>query len=180
VGLIGGPVRHQWRTGAWDSVVASQTAAHFQPEQLAALASLYKRVQRAELYATRETEAWSDLYVMVGPGRKLDSASEADLRRTLSRARDMGRTLTTMSWFLANEAAAVNLPFTAAERHELDRIRKRPLMAAPRHEDDADTSSICGPIGAVPANYGQAPEGEIPVLASKAATRLPDFGEAAP
>lgn len=31
VGLIGGPVRHQWRSSAWDSVVASQTATHFPP-----------------------------------------------------------------------------------------------------------------------------------------------------
>lgn len=64
----------------------------FPPEQLAASASLYKRVQRADAYATHETEAWSDLYAMVGPGRRLNSASEADLHRTLSRARDMGRT----------------------------------------------------------------------------------------
>ncbi len=180
VGLIGGPVRHQWRSSAWDSVVASQTATHFPPDQLVALASLYKRVQRAELYATRETEAWSDLYAMVGPGGRLDSASEADLRRTLSRARDTGRTLTTMSWILVNEAAAVNLPFTAAERHELDRIQRRSLVAPQRQQDDANTSSICGPIGPVPANYGAAPEGEAAALLSKLATRLPDFGKAAP
>ena len=180
VGLIGGPVRHQWRSDAWDSVVASQTAAHFPPEKLAALASLYKRVQRAELYATRETEAWSDLYAMVGPGRRLDSTSEADLRRTLSRARDTGRTLTTISGFVVNEAVAMNLPFTAAERRELDRIRKRPLMDAPRQEDDASTFFICGPIRAVPAHYGEAPEGEIPEVVRKITAHLPLFGEGVP
>lgn len=180
VGLIGGPVRHQWRSSAWDSVVASQTATHFPPDQLVALASLYKRVQRADVYNTRETEAWGDLYAMVGPGRRLDSASEADLRRTLSRARDMGRILTTMSGFLVIEAATMNLPFTAAERQELNRIRKRPLMDTPRRSDDASTTFICGPIGTVPANYGQAPEGEILALANKFAEHLPDFGEAAP
>lgn len=180
VGLIGGPVRHGWRSGAWESVVASQTAAHFPPEQLAALASLYQRVQRAELYATRELEVWSDLYAMVGPGRRLDPASETELRTALSRARDAGRTLTTVSGFVLREAAALDLPFTAAERQELNRIRNRPLLEAPRQTDDASTSFICGPVGPVPAHYGEAPEGEIPLLANQFARHLPDFGTAAP
>src|SRR6185503_13856129 len=65
VGYIGQPPRHRWPTGAWDSVVVSQTATHFPREQLAALGGLYKIVQRIEEYGVPETEDWSDLYAMV-------------------------------------------------------------------------------------------------------------------
>src|SRR5262249_14454598 len=100
VGNIHGPVRHQWRTGSWDSIVASQTATHFPPEQLAALASLYKQVERAEVASTSQNEAWSRLYTMVGPGRRLDPASEADLRMALSIARNTGLDVANVSRFL--------------------------------------------------------------------------------
>src|SRR5205085_2508104 len=107
----------------------------------------YKRVQRAEEFATREIEAWNGLYVMVGPGRRLDSASEADLRSALSVARDRGRTLATGSAFLVRETAALDLPFTRAERQELADVRNRPLTGEPLTKaDDARTSVICDPI----------------------------------
>ena len=179
VGDIGGPVRHSWSSGAWESVVASQTATHFPPEQLAALSSLYKRVQRGEEFATRELEAWSHLYAMVGPGRRLDPASEAQLRQALSIARDMTRTVTTTSGFLTNEAMAMNLPFTQTEREEMAYIEKRPLKGAPRVKaDNAQTNYICDPIGAVPSSYGQAPSGQVPAVMSS--FPLPDFGSPAP
>jgi hypothetical protein len=180
VGHIGEPVRHSWRSGAWDSVVASQTAAHFPPEQLAALSSLYKRVQRGEEFATRELEAWSYLYAMVGPGRRLDPASEADLRKALSVARDMGRTVATTSVFVVNEAAAANLPFTAAERQQLADAEDRPLTGVPRvRADDARTNAICEPIGSVPLNYGDAPSSGVPASISAFSKSLPHFNKAA-
>ena len=51
VGYIAQSPRHMWRSGAWDSVVASQTATHFPREQLADLGALYKVVQRIEDYS---------------------------------------------------------------------------------------------------------------------------------
>ena len=181
IGHIGEPVRHSWRSGAWDSVVASQTATHFPPQQLAALSSLYKRVQRGEEFATRELEAWSRLYAIVGPGRRLDPASEADLRQAISIARDMGRTVATTSVFVVNEAAAASLPFTAEEQQELANAETRPLAGAPRtRADDARTNAICGSIGAVPLTYGDAPSGQIPAGISAFARSLPDFGKPAP
>jgi len=181
VGHIGEPVRHSWRSGAWDSVVASQTASHFPPEQLAALSSLYKRVQRGEEFATRELEAWSYLYAIVGPGRRLDPASEADLRKALSVARDMGRTVATTSTFVVNEAAAADLPFTEAEQQQLADAENRPLTGAPRtRADDARTNAICEPIGAVPPTYGDAPSGAIPAAMNTFSKSLPHFGKATP
>jgi hypothetical protein len=181
VGHIGEPVRHSWRSGAWDSVVASQTAAHFPPEQLAALSSLYKRVQRGEEFATRELEAWSYLYAMVGPGRRLDPASEADLRKALSVARDMGRTVATTSVFVVNEAAAADLPFTPAEQQRLADAENRPLTGVPRiRADDARTNAICDPIGAVPPTYGDAPSSSVLAAMSALSKSLPHFGKAAP
>lgn len=180
VGDIGGPPRHQWHSGAWESVVASQTATRFRPEQLAALASLYKSVQRADLNGTSETDAWSDLYAIVGPGRRLDPASETQLRQALSRARNMGRIMATVSLFVVIQAAAMDLPFSPAERQELARIKKRPLTEAPRQADDANTSAICGPIGTAPPNYGEAAESRTAALLSKGTMPLPDFSEGPP
>jgi hypothetical protein len=179
VGDIEGPVRHAWRIGAWESVVASQTSAHFPPEQLAALSSLYKRVQHAEEFAVAENEAWNGLYVMVGPGRRLDPASEADLRKALSVARDRGRTMTILSAFMVNEVAPVDLPFTRAERQELAEVRNRPLTGEPPSKaDDARTNEICGPIGAAPPHYGEASSHQLPAAMSEFAKSLPDFGAA--
>src|SRR6185295_19986997 len=100
-----------------------QTATHFPPEQLAALTRLYKNVERAELYSTHEMEDWGDLFAMVGPGRRLDPASEADLRKSLGRARDDSRTLATVSAFMVVLAANLDLPFRPSERDELDYVK---------------------------------------------------------
>jgi hypothetical protein len=178
VGVIGGAPRHQWQSGAWDSVVASQTASHFPPEQLAALSSLYKSVQRAEVYGTREMEAWVDLNTIAGPGRRLDPVSEGDLRRTLSRARDLGGTMATVSAFVVMQAARIDLPFSPAEREELAYIKKRPLTGTISRSDDANTSGICGPIGAVPAGYGQQKRTQVVATSSEAAKALAAIGEA--
>ena len=180
VGAIGGPPRHQWQSGAWDSVVASQAASHFPPEQLAALSSLYKSIQRAEVYGTREMEAWGDLNIMVGPGRRLDPIAEGDLRKTLSRARDLGGTMSTVSSFVVMQAARIDLPFSPAERQELVRIKNRPLTDARSHSDDANTSTICGPIGAVPAGYGTRTGGGSVARSPEAAHALTVIGDAAP
>jgi hypothetical protein len=151
VGQIGVPPLHRWESGAWESVVASQTAVHFPPEQLAALAKLYKMVQRAENFNAEEIQAWNELSMMVGPGRALDSSAET-LRRALTRARGMARYMATAGRFITTQAASLNLPFSPDELQQLDDVETRPLTGIQPRGDVAATF-ICEPIGSVPLRY---------------------------
>ena len=92
VGYIWQSPRHMWRSGAWESVVAAETATHFPRQQLAGLASLYQLVERMESYSQLNLETWGNVYALVGPGRRLDPASEAELRKALSVARATNHT----------------------------------------------------------------------------------------
>jgi hypothetical protein len=181
VGYIGQPPRHQWRSGAWESVVASQTAVHFPRQQLADLGALYKIIDRLNEYATPDTLGRSDLYPIVGPGRRLDAASEAGLRTAISRVRNTGRIMANVSGFLITQARALDLPFTPAERQQIAAARSDPLTIAsqgnaPMRGTPAAFSSICEPIGRVPANYGEGPVQETPANVGAVARNLPDFG----
>jgi hypothetical protein len=178
IGYIDQPPRHMWRSGNWDSVVASQTATHFPPGQLAQLGAIYKVVQRLEDHAIPESQAWSDLYAMVGPGRRLDPASEAGLRSALGRARNDGRTIATLAVFLVNQAQALDLPFSKSEREQIDRARTQPLSQQTKGLENppVSPSAICEPIGAAPASYGAAPTKEATAAVGAVAKSLPDFG----
>jgi hypothetical protein len=181
LGNIGGPVRHAWRKGAWDSVVASQIATHFPSEEMTALGAIYQRVQRNAGNAARETAAWSILYTMVGPGRRLDPGSETALRNALSDARDAGRTETNVGRFFVYEVAAMHLAFTVDEREQIAEIKKRPLTEFRQPRDDAASmATICTPIGAVPPNYGEAPAENLPERMRDFVKSLPNFDEDAP
>jgi len=196
VGYIWQPPAHMWRSGAWESVVASQTAVHFPRHQLAELGALYKTVQRIEESFVLDTIAWSDLYAMVGPGRRLDPASEAGLRTALVRARSSGRTMALLSTFLVTQTRAMNLPFSKSDLELIAAARTQPMTrptlwlennlvpadpaaGTPRMTATSPTL-ICAPLGAVPPSYGEAPAKGIQDMVSAAAKSLPDFGAAAP
>jgi hypothetical protein len=119
IGDIGRPPRGTWPSGAWESVVASQTATHFLREQLANIAAVYKVTERIEVFSLREIEDWNELYTMVGPGRRLDPASESELRKALSDARTNNRTIATLGLQVAKLVKSLNLPFS---REDLERI----------------------------------------------------------
>jgi hypothetical protein len=184
VGTVGQAPRHQWHSGAWESVVASQTAAHFPPQQLAGLGTLYKNVDRLNEYAVPDTLGWADLYAMVGPGRKLDAASEAALRTAISRQRNTSRIMATVSTSLVAQARAMNLPFTKADLDLITAAEKRPVDSAMQTlfagALPASTVPICVPIGSVPPHYGEAPVQEAPAAISAAVKTLPDFGARKP
>jgi hypothetical protein len=178
VGDIGRPARRLWRTGAWDTVVASQAATHFPRQQLAGLADLYGMVRMT--YDDTGFDAWVKLYTMVGPGRRLDPASEADLRQTLTQARAMTRAMANGSALIVERAQKQNLPFSQQDLA---------LIAALRHEARNSENpnalpvdilrggfGICRPIGAVPAHYGQAIPNLAPVLTDERMKTLPSFG----
>lgn len=179
IGYIGQPPRHMWRSGSWDSVVASQTATHFPPQQLAQLGAIYKVVQRLEDHAIPDSQAWSELYAMVGPGRRLDPASEAALRNALGRARNDGRVAATLAMFLVTQAQTMDLPFTKTEREQIAAARTQNLSQPAKGLEEVTPVSptqICGPIGPVPTGYGEAPAKDSTVIVGAAAKSLPDFG----
>jgi hypothetical protein len=182
VGNISAPPPHMWRSGAWESVVASQTAAHFPHQQLAALGALYKVVQRIEEYASPEGVAWSDLYAMVGPGQRLDPSFKAQLQIALGRARWYDRTMATLSMFLVNQARGLGLPFTKSELAQIEVARTQKLTQIRKGTaiKPASPTAICAPVGAVPPGYGEAPARDNMPIVSAAAKSLPDFGSPAP
>ncbi len=145
LGNTGITPRAVWPTGAWDSIVASQTATHFPRQQLADIAGTYKIVQRLEENNSPEIEAWNQLLSMVGPGRRLDPASEADLRRALSNARTFDNIYVSLSLQLGDRVKSLQLPFS---QNDLDAIK-----AAKGRQPS--TLPSCQPIGAPAASYGQ-------------------------
>jgi hypothetical protein len=177
VGDIGTPPRTMWHSAAWESVVASQTATHFPRQQLADLGGLYKIVERADQYFIFEMEAWSDLYAMVGPGRRLDPASEAQLRQAFTRARNDGRVVAAMSMFLIAQTRTMNLRFSRNELDEIAEVRNQALTGGkPTAADPQRPYPICGPIGPVPGNYGGAPINDVPRMVSDSVKSMPAFG----
>ena len=176
VGDISQPARRLWRNGTWESVVASQTATHFSRQELADLASLYKFVERGEAYLQVELEAWSDLSAMVGPGRHLDSASEAQLRAALGRARTYNRSMTSISSIVMAQVRHLGLPFGSNDLRIIDAALRESLThgkATPTNP--SPMFLICQPIGAVAPHYGQAPMGTVPGFMEGNVKQLDDF-----
>ncbi len=177
VGDIGQPPPRMWRSGAWESVVAAETATHFPRQQLADLGSLYQLVERMEALALSNLQAWSDLCPMVGPGRRLDPASEADLRKALSFSRATNRNYASLAITLAIRTRALGLPFSDDDLKQIADAKRRALTAKlPDRAIPDSTSAICGPVGAVPPRYGQSQFSLIPALSDQAVKNLLDFG----
>ena len=167
VGDIGMPWRQVYPSGAWESVMASQTATHFPSQRLADLSTSYKLVERIESATTREVEAWNSLYAMVGPGRRLDPASEAKFRDALSQARTNGRQIASLSVQLIGTTKRLHLGFSRANLDRIAQAKNQPPLK----------TGVCVPIGAVPENYGQGYVSNRAAEISDAAKHLPDFGE---
>jgi hypothetical protein len=171
VGDIGTAPRRNWSSGAWESLVASQTATHFPRSELAELAVNYYFLQRLTGYAPSEQEAWYELAAITGPGRRLDPASDAALRRALSLARGYSHSIASLSNNLINDRNLHNLPFSPADLE---------LIAAARRDATRDSAgngvsvlAVCQPIGAAPAQYGQAGGAITPETIAKSLTMLP-------
>lgn len=180
VGEIGQPPPRTWRNGAWQSLVAADTATHFPPQQLAEMASLYQLVARMEDMTLIDLQAWNDIYPMIGPGRRLDPASEAELRKALSLARATSRAYASQAITLIGRTRALGLPFSASDL-QLIANAQRLSMAVPFGPALPNPiAATCGPLGPVPPRYGQADLAVVPALAGEALKSLPDFRTPAP
>ena len=179
VGEIDRTTLRLWRTGAWDSLVASQVVTHFPRQEMLSLADAYTLVRLQQ--ETSDLDAWSDLSAIVGPGRRLDPASEADLRRALGRARSTARNYASVAPLILNRLSAIELPYSRDDLELIATIRrealnsdKGPSQAAAKYLRGG--FRICLPIGPVPAHYGQAPASASPLLTNERLKALPDYG----
>jgi hypothetical protein len=180
VGDISMPSHITWLTGVWDSLVASQTAPHFPTSQLQNLAAIYKTIQNFDDTTRQEMQEWKNLYAIVGPGRRLDPASEAVLRQALSQARGSNRAVTNLSNLMLREAGVLQFPFSPDDRAVLAQIGHRQLTGNKPTLYRPLGLAICGPIGPVPATYGQAPMSAMPSLLNEAVKAVPDFSADTP
>jgi hypothetical protein len=186
VGDIATPQRAYWFDNTWDSVVASQTAAHFPRQQLANITYVYKVITSQGERSVDESAAWHSLYALVGPGRRLDAASEARLRESLSKARTLNRLMAAASNSIAVRANTLGLSFNAADLALIAQGRNRPFP--PAHDPDATLlngfgtpfGAICAPIGGAPSLYGQGYYSAVPSLIDDAVKNLPDYARRAP
>jgi hypothetical protein len=178
VGYFGTPPRRGWSGGAWDGVLASQVSTHFSRQELARLARLYNTVRLTASYGPNEMETWSLLGTMTGPGRRLDTASEADLRKAISLARSLNRTLANLSFQMLRNMKTLDLPFDQYDKRGMAAARDESLE---RHEitaaNSSPTSLICQPIGAVPPQYGESPLAKAPGITEEGMKLLPDLGK---
>jgi len=137
-----------WPDDVWRTVVASQTAPHFPQEELARLSRTYSQEVDLSVINREELLAWANLSAMVGPGRRLDPASEAELRKALSQARYYNRIMTLGGGQIARGIGRMDLPFPPDLKSAIDHYMRTPIGNAP----------MCRPMEAgAPPLYGQAP-----------------------
>ena len=149
VGNLNRPIFYLWGHGNWDSAVASQTTTHFPAATLANFAVAYQFITRLGELNQKELEAWTELWMVVGPGRPFDASAARDARVALSHARLLGREMVVMSRGLIDRFKALNLrPQMTARVRDLENQMRAPSSAY----------GICQPIGkTISPIYGQAP-----------------------
>jgi hypothetical protein len=169
VGDVGQMPLRQWTSGAWDGVLASQTATHFPRQQLAGLAIVYGFVRKADAFAEPEVAAWTELSGMSGPGRRLDPVTEDRLRAALGHARYFNRTRDALGLALISQIKRQDIVFSTEDIAIIQASTKR-----------GTRRYLCEPIGPAMASYGQAPLSDVPAGTDQALKTLPDFAKAAP
>lgn len=171
VGDIGVPPLAQWTSGAWDSVVASQTATHFPRQQLAELAVIYGFVRKADGLNLADANSWAALHSMVGPGRRLDPSAQDRLRAALSEARYYNRSLAILGLRIVQRMEKLDVLFSKDDLNVITQARTRPLAVS----TGVGLNFTCLPIGAVPAAYGQAPLAAAQAEINTQLKHLPEF-----
>jgi hypothetical protein len=86
LGALGHPPSSAWTVGTWDALVAAGTLAHMPREKMIA----YTRVRQETAYLSdlsdQESNDWTILDSMTGPGRRLSDVEAEQLRLSLARA----------------------------------------------------------------------------------------------
>ena len=141
VGKFSMPPGRIWRIQSWETLISSQTAAHFPRDLMLRYSKIAYYLNSIDGENDAEHAAWYAMRVLVGPGRRFSEIEEAEQRQALSKAR--------YEAFILDIAA-----------HEIpDQIKATGLLSAAdiaRAERPVALSDypICHPAGAVPAGYG--------------------------
>ena len=147
VGRLGVGARRVWTMGSWDAQVAAQVANHFPRDQLLALGSAHDLLAEVAVINRDEFDQWSQLYAIVGPGRRIGEAEIGTLRAALSKA-NYDAKLMRMAAYQINEIA---MEIGLVDKADLARAKRAfPL-------DRVRKGETCQPIGPAPKRYGEAP-----------------------
>ena len=80
-----------WVHGTWDSTRQGQTATHFSRVELTNLGAIYEFIDNLDSFVVPEQTAWAEITTMSGPGRPIQPAEIAELRRAFNQARLFNR-----------------------------------------------------------------------------------------
>jgi hypothetical protein len=153
--LLGRPRLLGLSSSGWTGVIATPTGQHLPRVEVSTLELAYLNVARADQANRDELAAWTELYAMSGPGRPITPPEIGALRSALGRARSDNILQAQASGRVVERAAQVDLPFTAAERADVQKA----ILGPPR---DLDTGGACvSPPTEIPANYGQTPLADL-------------------
>ena len=162
IGDIGMPQPRVWLDSTWQTTMAGQTASHFPSRELNLFGIVYAFVADVREQAQRELVTWASLYTIVGPGRPIGAGEIAALRREVSQARLLNRTMMFESTRVGQYADAAGITYDAET--------VRGYADAPANE-----FTVCKPLGTVPpAHYGAAPLDGALEAVMKRALVLPD------
>jgi len=178
VGGFAGPPRRHWSSGAWQSVVSSQVATHFPRQELSDLGRLYTYIAAQDSRQPDEASTWSKLSTVIGPGRRLDPASEANLRNALSEARGLNRQSVISAHVILNIAHTLNPSYSESDLAFIAKSRdENPMAVRPfTFAYMAPEYLSCQPLGAVPPRYGQTNVFDAPGVEDAGMKLLPDTG----
>lgn len=115
------PAMRPWRTTAWETVVASQTASRFPVQSLNKLASAYQTIAQMRSWNIDEKEAWTALSLLNGAGRPLTPQLEIYLRDAHAKAEYFARVMAIAASQLTRDIAQTGI------RVEVPAPRRRPL-----------------------------------------------------
>lgn len=150
VGPIGNPSRRPWHVQSWDSLIAAQTATHFPKEEMLALGGLETLLRSIDESNVQEFNDWTTLWTIVGPGRRLASGEEFQLRQALTRAAYNAKLMRVMT------RQTLEL---IKERHLLpnDKLAEIERQGVIDGNIMREKGPVCRPIGAAPTQYGASP-----------------------
>lgn len=131
-----------WRSTAWETVVASQTASRFAVPTLNELASAYQTIEQLRSWNIEEKQAWTALSVLDGPPRPLTPQLEIYLRDAHSKARYYARIVPLAARQLNRDIRQTGID-VAARPARAGARPAQPIANAPR--------PVCNPILILPA-----------------------------
>jgi len=150
VGPIGNPANRPWSLNSWNSLVGAQTAAHFSRDDLLNFGGIASYAVLIDKINREEFDDWAQLWVIVGPGRRIGDAEIGDIRRAISEAGYHAKLMRIAAYQIKDQIKQTGLPLDA------DFARDWPATYA-KWKADIPKSPICQPLGKPPTHYGASP-----------------------